>query len=107
MCASWLDEQAFEYLSGVEVDAFDALPPELGRMRVPAQRYAVFEHHGSNSDIQQTWGRIWQEWVPRSGLTPGDTPDFERYDARFDPATGEVVEIWFPIQEREAVDAQD
>jgi AraC family transcriptional regulator len=33
-------------LAGVEVEAFDGLPHQLGRMRVPAQRYAVFTHRG-------------------------------------------------------------
>jgi predicted transcriptional regulator YdeE len=39
------------------------------------------------------------DWLPRSGLRARQTPDFERYDARFDPATGAgLVEIWFPVE---------
>jgi AraC family transcriptional regulator len=38
------------------------------------------------------------EWFPASGFRSAPTPDFERYDARFDPATKSgVIEIWIPI----------
>lgn len=99
MCGTQLAEQRFEYMAGVEVDGFDALPADLGRMRVPVQHYAVFEHRGHVSTLWQTWGDIWQDWVPRSGRTPADTPDFELYGADFDPVTGRgTMEIWFPLQ---------
>lgn len=99
MCATDLPAQSFEYMSGAEVAAFEALPIGLGRMRVPAQRYAVFEHAGHVSTLRETWGAIWHDWVPRSGIKPADTPDFELYGERFDPATGTgVVEIWFPVE---------
>jgi AraC family transcriptional regulator len=99
MCGTQLAEQRFEYMAGVEVESFDALPADLGRMRVPVQHYAVFEHCGHVSTLWQTWGDIWQDWVPRSGRTPADTPDFELYGADFDPATGlGTMEIWFPLQ---------
>ena len=99
VCQSDRARETFEYMSGVEVDAFDALPPAVGRMRVPAQRYAVFTHEGHVAGLRATWGAIWEEWLPRSGVTPANTPDFERYDERFDPRTGSgVVEIWFPIE---------
>ena len=101
MCGTGHERQTFEYMTAVEVDAFDALPPGTGRMRVPAHRYAVFTHQGHVSALRDTWGAIWSDWLPRSGLTPANTPDFERYDERFDPRTGSgVVEIWFPVEER-------
>ena len=99
MCGTSPEQQTFEYLAGVEVDAFDALPREVGRMRVPAQRYAVFVHRGPITALRATWDAIWNDWLPRSGERPADTPDFERYDERFDPRTGAgVIEIWFPVR---------
>ena len=98
ICGSDPARGTFEYMSGVEVDGFDALPPATGRMRVPAQRYAVFTHEGHVSGLRQAWDAIWGDWLPRSGEKPADTPDFERYDERFDPATGRgTIEIWFPV----------
>lgn len=101
MCGSDPAAGTFEYLSGVEVSSFDALPPTLGRMRVPAQRYAVFTVTGGVAHLRSAWEAIWHAWLPGSGLQPANTPDWERYDpARFDPATGSgEIEIWFPVAE--------
>lgn len=91
--------QGFEYMSGVEVESFDAIPASLGRVRIGEQLYAVFTHSGSVVDLPATWQAIWNEWLPGSGYAPADVPDFELYDHRFDPATGTGdVEIWFPIR---------
>ena len=39
------------------------------------------------------------DWLPASGLRAVDAPDFERYDASFDTATGEGgVDICVPIE---------
>ena len=98
MCGAWPQEQRFEYMTGVEVASLDALAPELGRMRVPAQRYAVFTHQGHASTLHATWEAIWNQWLPRSGYRMANTPEFEAYDARFDFRTGAgVIEIWCSI----------
>jgi predicted transcriptional regulator YdeE len=87
-----------EYLVGVEVASVDALPAELGRMRVPAVRYAVFTHAGPVETIRTTWNAALNEWLPSSGFRSAQTPDFERYDERFDAATGSgIVEIWVGV----------
>ena len=98
VCGSDPAARTFEYMCAVEVDAFEPLPRDLGRMRVPAQRYAVFTHRGHVSALRATWDAIWHEWLPRSGQQPANTPDFERYGERFDPRTGGgEIEIWFPV----------
>lgn len=100
MCGTDTARQTMEYMCAVEVASFDALPASLGRMRVPAATYAVFTHRGNVASIADTWGWIWREWLPRSGVTPADTPDFELYDERYDARTGDGdVEIWFPVAE--------
>jgi AraC family transcriptional regulator len=82
----------------VEVKSFDAIPKDLGRMRVPAVRYAVFRHEGNVATIQDTWKQIF-DWLPRSGMQSAQTPDFEVYDEHFDGATGEGgVEIWLGVK---------
>lgn len=98
ICGADPKTQTMEYLCAVEVQSFDALPKELGRMRVPAVRYAVFRHEGNVAKIQSTWQQIF-EWLPSSGLQSANTPDFEVYDERFDGATGEGgVEIWLGVK---------
>ena len=98
MCGADPAAQTFEYMTGVEVASFDALPPGTGRMRVPAQRYAVFIHRGHVSTLHTTWDAIWNGWLPRSEYRMANTPEFELYDERFDPRTGAgVIEVWASI----------
>jgi AraC family transcriptional regulator len=93
------DDNGLDYLCGVEAGEFSQLPPELSRVRVPANRYAVFTHYGHISAIRSTWSTIWSKWLPKSGHQIADAPDFERYDQRFDPRSGNgEVEIWVPLK---------
>lgn len=100
ICGAAPERGTMEYMCGVEVDSFEALPAGLGRLRVPPdQRYAVFLHQGGAATVQSTWEAIFNDWLPRSGHQSAHTPDFEVYDERFDPETGTgTIEIWFPIQ---------
>ena len=103
MCGSDMAAQTFEYMSAVEVTAFDGLAAGLDRMKIPPAHYAVFTHQGPAATISQTWGAIWSDWLPSSGWVSAPSPDFERYDARFDPVTGSgIVEIWFPVVKAQA-----
>jgi AraC family transcriptional regulator len=98
ICGGDAATQTMEYMCAVEVESFDAVPKELGRMRVPPVRYAVFVHEGNVASIQRTWQQI-LAWLPTSGMQSAHTPDFEVYDERFDPATGDGgVEIWLGVQ---------
>jgi AraC family transcriptional regulator len=98
ICGGDPQRQIMEYMCAVEVESFDGLAKELGRMRVPAARYAVFVHEGDVAKIQSTWQHIFQMWLPSSGFRSANTPDFELYDERFDAATGlGLVEIWLGI----------
>ncbi|RAS20449.1 AraC family transcriptional regulator [Paraburkholderia bryophila] len=89
----------FDYLCGVEVSDFSTLPAEFSRVRIPAQRYAVFSHREHVSTIRRTMNTIWNQWLPASGHTPADAPHFERYDEKFDPVSGMGgLEIWLPLK---------
>ena len=93
------DDSGLDYLCGVEVGEFSQLPPELSRVRVPANRYAVFTHRGHISAIRSTWHAIWNKWLPKSGHQLADAPDFERYGKEFDATRGSgEVEIWVPLR---------
>jgi len=93
------DHGSLDYISGVEVADFSALPSDLHRLRLAPQRYAVFTHRANVCQVRRTWHTIWNEWLPESGYEAVEAPDFERYDGRFDPRTGEGgLEIWVPIR---------
>ena len=95
-CQMDMPNQRFEYLSGYEVPDFDNLLADIGRMIVPAAEYAVFPI-ATVKDIRPFWQSLFQTWLPSSGVKAAHTPDFERYDHRFDPVTRGPLEIWFPV----------
>ena len=99
ICGGDPKTQTMEYMCAVEVESFDELPKDIGRMRVPAVRYAVFLHEGNVATIQDTWKQIFSVWLPASGMHSAQTPDFEVYGEHFDGATGEGgVEIWLGVK---------
>jgi AraC family transcriptional regulator len=85
----------FRYLAGVEASE---KTPGMEHVDLPAQRYAVFTHDGHISALPKTVYTVWNKVLPDMGLQPAMTPDFELYDHRFNPQTGEgTVEIWIPV----------
>ncbi|MDE5461046.1 helix-turn-helix domain-containing protein [Bradyrhizobium sp. CSS354] len=100
VCCNGDDAGNFDYIAGVEVDDFSELPRRFGRIRIPEQRYAVFTHADHVASIRRTVNAIWNQWLPASGLKAADAPNFERYDEKFDPATGNGgLEIWIPVRD--------
>ncbi|MGJ4994110.1 GyrI-like domain-containing protein [Bradyrhizobium sp. HKCCYLS3077] len=98
VCCNGDDAGNFDYIAGIEVADFSDLPRTFSRVRVPASTFAVFTHAGHISSIRRTVHTIWNRWLPQSGCTIVDAPNFERYDQRFDPLTGNGgLEIWLPV----------
>ena len=102
MCGA--DAHGLEYMCGVEVESFDALAPETGRMGVPAQGYAVFRHP-KESSLGSTWQQI-LAWLTEGTYASAHTPDFERYPSAPDLSSKlSGVEIWVGVVEKGAIDA--
>jgi predicted transcriptional regulator YdeE len=98
MCGA--NASGFEYMCGVEVDSFAAVPPTSGRIRILPQRYAVFVHSEHISRIRSTWERIWR-WLEDGPCRSAHKPDFEIYDHRFNADTGfGDVEIWVAVESK-------
>lgn len=92
--------EGLEYLCGLEVESFDVIPAGLGRMRVPAQTYAVFTHDGPAALLGESWTTILHVLMPQLQLEDAHTPTFERYDERYNvEIAGGVCEIWIPVLE--------
>jgi AraC family transcriptional regulator len=98
VCCNGDDSGNFDYIAGVEVSDLSDLSREFSRVRIPEQKYAVFTHSEHISTIRRTINTIWNHWLPASGMKAADAPSFERYDATFDPGTGNGgLEIWIPV----------
>ena len=99
VCCDFEEGGHFDYVCGVAVSSLADLPAELSGVRVPAQNYLVFRHHGHVSGISGTWQAIMGSWLPASGYRLADGPNFERYAEDFDGNLGTgSVEIWIPVQ---------
>ena len=92
-------EGRLDYLAAVRVaDQTGPVPEGLARTIVAPATYAVFRHAAHVSQIRATYGAIWNEWLPASGLIVTAAPTLERHCATFDPKTGEGgVDIWLPV----------
>ena len=100
VCCNGDDSGNFDYIAGVEVADFSDLPREFARVRIPEQKYLVFTHDEHISTIRRTVSTIWNHYLPQSGMKVADAPNFERYDEKFDPMTGNGgLEIWVPVKE--------
>jgi AraC family transcriptional regulator len=99
VCYNTDDAGSFDYIAGLEVADFAALPKDFARFRLTEQRYAVFTHADHVSTVRGTFMAIFNDWLPKSGYQMADAPPFERYDERFDGHTGNGgFEIWVPIK---------
>ena len=99
VCCNGDDSGNVDYIAGVEVTDFSDLPREFSRVRIPEMRYAIFTHRDHVSSVRRTVSAIWNQWLPSSGHVVADAPNFERYDAKFDPRTGNGgFEIWIPVK---------
>ena len=93
------DEGNFDYIAGCEVADFSELPTAFSRLRLTAQKYAVFAHRAHIAGIRRTVSTIWTKWLAESGHEAADAPGFERFDDAFDSRTGEGgLELWIPIK---------
>jgi AraC family transcriptional regulator len=88
------------YVAGVETDAV-ADGGEFASIRIPAGRYAVFDHAGPLAGLPQTILSA-QTALVAAGLSlaaaAGRPGMIEYYGADFDPRTGSgTVQLWFPL----------
>ncbi|HEY4144034.1 AraC family transcriptional regulator [Pinirhizobacter sp.] len=98
VCCNSDEEGNFDYIAGFAVPSFSHIRTGWQTVRIPARRYVVGWHEGHISTIRSTWYWLLNDYLPGSGLTLADAPEFERYDERFDDTTGNGgVEIWLPL----------
>ena len=88
-----------DYTAAVSVSATDALPKGMAALVVPAATYAVFD--ATIPTVGETFSRIYEEWLPKSGCIQGSGPSFERYPESFDPGDrASKFSIYIPVEEK-------
>ena len=97
MCGA--DDSTLEYMCGVRVESFEGLQQNWGRIRVPAQTYAVFRPRGT-APLHVTWQRI-LAWLDQGEWASAHQPDFERYPPGAQSGVTDDVEIWVGVLPRD------
>jgi predicted transcriptional regulator YdeE len=92
------DGSSFQYMAGVEVQKTDGMPSGFTHLKIPAQRYAVFNHTKHASQLPETLDAIYRKWLPNSGLQVADGPALEKYTEDFCPDKGGGIEVWIPVK---------
>ena len=98
MCGA--DETGFEYMCAYQVRALGPLPEGTGKMRVPAQDYAIYSHEGNASTLAGTW-KLAFDWLKLGDHVSAHKPDFEVYPEGEDALSApEGIEIWLGVLPR-------
>ncbi|MGM8062383.1 MerR family transcriptional regulator [Vogesella indigofera] len=90
---------SWRYIAGLEVSADTPVPAGMVAIAIPAQHYAVVEHHGPVQGLPDTFCAAYTEWLPEAGLVAVPGIEFELVDARFlgPDHPDSVVELYIPV----------
>ena len=86
-----------DYMAGNAVNQVDELPTGLSRWDIPANTYAVFET--TIATIGETFGYIFNNWLPTAAYQPVNAPYFERYGEDFSP-DHPTLSIYIPVEQK-------
>jgi AraC family transcriptional regulator len=91
-------ECKFTSLACFEVDDLNNIPEGLTGMTVPKSKYAVFTHKGKLEDLTETYRKLYEEDMPKSGLKQKEIW-MEVYDERYIHGSEDsIMEIWVAVE---------
>lgn len=84
----------------VSVPADTVTDGEIGKMTIPAGKYAIAHFEISPDRYGDAWNAVYGGWMPESGYQPDDRPCFELYlnDPKQHPEGKHVVDIYAPVK---------
>jgi AraC family transcriptional regulator len=92
-------DKTLEYTAAIEVDEPGPVPDDFTAFTIGGGFFALFTHTGHIRDIGQTWTSIHDVWMKEEGYIHRDAHDFEVYDERWNPKTGEgEVDIYIAVE---------
>lgn len=97
LCLPADESGAFKYLAGMAVSEAERVPEGMLVWQVPEQTYAVFPC--TLPTLRETYRYAFETWLPASGYTYTQGPDFEYYDEKFDPQDPQnsTFQIYVPV----------
>ena len=84
---------------GLTVPEDTAAEGEIGRMSLPAGKYAVAHFEIDTHEFEAAWSAVYGSWLPESGYQPADSPCFELYhnDPNQHPEGKHILDICVPV----------
>lgn len=93
--------QEFRYGIGCECSENAKVPTGFEKLKIPAYTWAVFKCVGPMPNtIQNTWKRIYSEWLPQSEYELISDYDIELYTDGNTQSETYVSEIWIPVKKK-------
>lgn len=73
---------------------------DLNQVVVPPHTWAVFPHRGLFPEtLQETWGKIYTDWLPQSGYQLAEAPEISFVDYTT-PESARYGEIWIAVSKK-------
>ncbi|MBN2200519.1 AraC family transcriptional regulator [bacterium] len=94
------DEENLRTSVCITVPPDTAVDGEIGKMNIPAGRYALSHFEISQDQFQQAWDFVCGEWLPKSGYQPADGPCYEwcHNDPSEHPQHKHIIDICVPVK---------
>ena len=94
------DEMKLRVSVSVSVPAETAVDGEIGKMVIPAGKYALARFELGDDQYQEAWDWVYRTWLPESGYQPDDRPCFEMYhnDPKTHPQGKSIVDICIGVK---------
>jgi len=73
---------------------------KVNTMKISAGKYAIAHYTIDRGEYQESWDKVYCEWLPESGYEPDDRSCFEIYlnDPKTHPENKHIVDICVPIK---------
>jgi len=99
--------EIFEYLACRVVKDDSIIPSGMEYHEIPAQLIAVFTHFGTLDTLGETYGYIYDQWLPKSEYKIIDAAEVEWYDSRFKFGEKDSqMDIHIPIAKKDDEDIE-
>ncbi len=94
------DESKLRISVSVSVPPDTNVDGEIGKMVLPAGKYALARFELSTDEYQEAWDWVYRTWLPESGYQPDDRPCFEMYhnDPKTHPEGKSIVDICIGVK---------
>lgn len=100
VCSNFdMETNIFDYMAGLEVEENSPIPEGMVELEIPTNDYAVFPC--TLPTLMETIKNVQDNWLPNSEYKRAPGPEFELYEADFDPNTeNSTLYLYIPVEKK-------